>query len=149
MPVCVLITGHALRSKRQAGFHHLARALHRAGWHVVFMTTGLSGLSVLRRDYRLACGVRAEAGRLIWLEGGPQEASGLASYCWWTRYHPANLRTGLFNRLSAALFRGYGELPLGEVEPWIARADLLIFESVPGLMLFDRCKRLAPQARCV
>ena len=139
----LLVSGHYLHSKRQAGFHFLADAYWRRGATTIFLTTGLSWLSVLRRDYRLAYPVRAEANRLRWAR------ERLGSYVWFTRWHPANLRLALLNRLTRGLFTRYGELPLGEAEALVRDTDLMIFESTPGLLLFERFKRLNPRARCV
>jgi 2-beta-glucuronyltransferase len=126
-----------------AGFHWLARALHRAGWDVLFFTGAISWLSWLRRDYRFAYPVRAEANRLKIVE--PR----LSSFVWFTPWHPANLRSTLLNRLSYSKFATYGDFPLGEAEPRVRDCQLVIFESTPSLLLFDRFKRLAPHARFV
>lgn len=140
----VLVTGHYWHSKRRAGFHWLADAFHRLGWEVLFFTASLSWLSYLRRDYRLSY-------PSLWRERNQLSpaAAGLFSFVWFTPYHPANLRSGLLNRLSKPLFARYGDLPLGEAEEWIRSADLVIFESTPGLLLFWRFKRLNPGARFV
>ncbi len=139
----VLISGHPLRSPRRAGFHWLAEAYTRLGWDVLFITASISRLSRLRRDRRLACLSPGEAGRLRALRPG------LWSFVWYTAWHPANLRLGLLNRLTSGWFARYGDLPLGEAEPWVRQADLVIFESTPGMMLLPQVRRLSPQARCV
>ena len=139
----VLVTGHYLQSTRRAGFHWLADAYWRAGWEVLFFTAAISPLSRLRGDYRFAYPVRPEANRLKWV------ADRLASFVWYTRWHPANLRSPLLNRLAGGLFSRYGDLPLGPSEPLVEAADLIVFESTPALLLFDRFKRLNPRARCV
>lgn len=141
----VLITGHYLTSKRRAGFHWLADAYHRAGWEVLFFSGHFSLLSRIRRlDHRVRTPALMERNRLI--EVKPR----LWSYVWYTPYHPANLlRIGWLNRLSAPLFRRYGRQPLGPAEAFLKGADLLIFESTPSLLLFDRFKRINPTARYV
>jgi 2-beta-glucuronyltransferase len=139
----VLVTEHHLESKRKAGFHWLADAYWRAGWEVIFLTVGISWLSWLRRDYRLAYIKGSRSNRIIWL----QERLGI--YVWLTLWHPADLRLSLLNRISYALFAKYGELPLGEIEEFIARADLLVFESTSGLLLFDRFRQINNHARFV
>ena len=70
------------------------------------------------------------------------------SYAWYTPWHPANLRSRLLNRATMGLFRRYGELALG-VEPLVAAADRIIFDSGPELLLLERFKRLAPEAALV
>jgi len=138
-----LVTGHYLQSKRQAGFHWLADAYWRAGWEVTFFTAALSWLSRLRGDFRFAYPVRCEANKLKWVR------ERMASYVWYTKWHPANLRLGVLNKLASGKFSQYGELPLGEAENQARQADLIIFESTPGLLLFERFKRLNPTARFV
>jgi 2-beta-glucuronyltransferase len=139
----VLITGHYWHSHRKAGFHWLADAFWRQGWEVVFMTAPISWLSVMRRDYRLAYPVIQEANKLVAVQ--PK----LWSYVWFTLWHPANLRWDFLNDLSRSLFRLYSKLPLGIVEAEIRCADLVIFESTPALLLFERCKQLNPQAKFI
>jgi 2-beta-glucuronyltransferase len=139
----VLFSGHYYQSRRRAGFHFLADAYHRSGWEVTFATVALSWLSVVRRDPRMAYPVRAESGRMRTL------APGLDSFVLFTRLHPANLRSRLLNQVSAPLFRTYGKALAGALEQAVAHADLLVFESTPGLLLVDRCRAINPQARYV
>ncbi|BBD62256.1 UDP-glucuronate:glycolipid 2-beta-glucuronosyltransferase [Nostoc sp. HK-01] len=139
----VLVTGHYWNSKRKAGFHWLAEAFWHQGWEVIFVTSALSWLSVIRRDYRLAYPVLQEANQLQLIR------ENFWSYVWFTPWHPANLRSNLLNHLSRGLFNLYGQLPLGTVEPLLKETDLFIFESTPALLLFDRCKQLNPQAQFI
>lgn len=143
MKKSLLVTRHYLESKRRAGLHWLADAYWRAGWEVIFFTGAISRLSRLRGDYRFAYPVRREANRVKWL------SQRLASFVWYTKWHPANLRSSLLNWLAGGLFARYGELPLGPSEPLVKAADLIIFESTPALLLFDRFKRINPHARYV
>lgn len=139
----VLVSGHYVGSKRRAGFHWIADALLRAGWHVTFVTVGFSQLSRLKSDHRFQYGLLGGANRLQ--EIGP----GLESYVWFTPYHPLNRLPGLANRLLAPLFRGYGRLPMPGLEPAVAQADVIVFESTSGLMLTERFRAWAPRARLV
>ncbi len=143
MKRAVVITGHYYGSKRRAGFHWIAEALARAGWEVLFFTCSLSWLSVIRRDYRLDYPVRREAGTI------KPVADNINSFVWFTPYHPANLRLPLLNKLSDPLFNSYGNLGLGTAEKAIAESELFIFESIAGLLLFERFKKLSPKARFV
>lgn len=142
-PRLILVTLHYLQSDRRAGAHWVADAFVRAGWEVIFVTGALSHLSRLRRDFRFAYPVRAQAGKVRWV------GDRLASFVWYTPWHPANLRSARLNRWSAPLFRRYARFPLGELEPLVAGADLLLFESTPALLLAPRLRRLAPRARLV
>ncbi|WP_066377060.1 MULTISPECIES: glucuronosyltransferase [unclassified Anabaena] len=139
----VLVTGHYWQSKRKAGFHWLADAFLRQGWEVVFFTAPISWLSVIRGDYRLEYPVVREANQLQQVE------TKIWSYVWFTPWHPANLRWDLLNYLASKLFRLYSQFPLGAVEPMIENADLIIFESTPALLLFEKFKFLNPNAKFV
>ena len=139
----VLLTGHYFESQRRAGFHWLAESYWRRGWDVTFATVSLSWLSWLRRDYRLAYPVGAEANRL------KQVRERLHSYVLRTAYHPANLRSNVLNRLSLSFFRRYGRAKLGALGEAIAGADLVIVESTPGLLLVPQARALNPAARFV
>jgi 2-beta-glucuronyltransferase len=139
----ILISGHYLRSKRRAGFHHLAGAYWNLGWDVTFVTGAISYLSRLRGDYRFAYPVRKEANRLV--QVGPR----LTSFVLLTRTHPGSLGFGLANRLSTPWFAHYSRVPLGPLEERLRVTDLVVFEGTAALMLVERIRRLAPRARLV
>jgi len=139
----VLVTGHYLESKRKAGFHWLADAYWRAGWEVIFLTTAISWLSWLQRNYRMAYPILREANQLRWVQPG------LGSYVWFTPWHPVNLPLPILNHLLSPLFASYQRFPLAEAEALVCPADLIIFESQPGLLLYDRFRRLNSHARYV
>ncbi|MFP4053290.1 MAG: glucuronosyltransferase [Phycisphaerae bacterium] len=140
----VLFTLHYWGSRRRAGFHWLADAWHGLGWDVTFVTIYLSRLTALRgQDYRLQYPVLNEANRPV--EVRPR----LRSYVWLTAFHPLNLRIDWLNRLTSPLMKLYARLPLGPLAELIGQADLLLYESHAGLMLYDRFARLAPKARTV
>jgi 2-beta-glucuronyltransferase len=139
----VLLSGHYLGSKRRAGFHHLAEAYWSLGWDVTFVTTAISLLSRLRRDYRFAYPVREEANRLV----AVREL--LTSFVLLTRTHPGNLGSGFANRLSAPWFRRYAHVSLGPLVDVLRQADLVIFEGTAALLLFERIRDIASQARLV
>ncbi len=140
----LLVTGHVLASKRRAGFHWLADAFWRAGWEVVFLTTGVSWPLWLRRhDYRTDYPLAHEANRLRWQE--PR----LGSFVWMTPFHPTPTGSARLDRWLAPLFRRYGSLPLGTLASIVRQTDLFVFESAPGLLLAERFRRLNPGARFV
>jgi 2-beta-glucuronyltransferase len=139
----VLISGHYLGSKRRAGFHHLAAAFWSLGWDVTFVTAAISNVSRLRGDYRFAYPVREEANRLV------PVGERLASYVLMTRTHPGNLRFGAANRFSSAWFSRYARAPLGALEQQLRAADLVVFEGTAALLLVERIRGLAPEARLV
>jgi 2-beta-glucuronyltransferase len=139
----VLISGHYLRSKRRAGFHHLADAYWRAGWDVTFVTAPISFLSRLRRDYRFEYPVRAEANRFVPVR------ERLTSFVLMTGMHPVNLRSGLANRLAAPWFGRYARISLDPLAEALAEADLVVFEGSAALLLVDRVRSMASHARLV
>jgi len=143
LPSVVVVSQHYLESRRQAGMHFLARAFRGAGWDVLFLTVGISWVSRLRRDHRFAYPVLQEANRVKEVEPG------LASFVWLRPWHPVDLRFRIANVLARPLFRTYGNARLGEAEPLIRGADVVLFESTSGIMLFDQIKRLNPDARFV
>src|SRR5947207_15002227 len=95
----VFVTSHYLESDRKAGFHWLAEAMWRAGWHVLFFTESVSWLSLLRRDPRCKYPLFRERHHLR------RVRDRLASYVWLTPFHPINLRSSFLNRLSAGLLK--------------------------------------------
>ena len=139
----VLISGHYLGSKRRAGFHHLAEAYWRAGWDVTFVTAPISFLSRLRRDYRFAYPVRAEANTLVTVR------ERMTSFVLMTPMHPVSLRSDLANRLAAPLFARYARISLNRLKGRLAEADLIVFEGSAALLLVDRIRNIAPKARLV
>lgn len=139
----ILFSGHYLGSKRRAGFHHLAAAFWNLGWHVTFVTVGISRLSRLKGDYRFAYPVREEANRLV------PVGERLESFVVLTWTHPGNLGSALANRLATRWFARYGQVPLGALTELLPSADVVIFESTAGLLLVEQVRSLAPDARLV
>jgi 2-beta-glucuronyltransferase len=139
----ILISAHYLGSKRRAGFHHLASAFWNLGWDVTFVTAAISRLSRLRGDYRFAYPVREEANRLVPVR------ERLTSFVLMTWTHPGNLGSDLANRLSGPWFARYRRAPLGPLEGRLRAADLVVVESTAGLLLVERIRELAPEARFV
>src|SRR5476651_136338 len=97
----VFLTSHYLNSDRKAGFHWLAEAMWRAGWHVLFFTESVSWLSILRRDARCKYPLVRDRHRLRYLR------ERMASYVWLTPFHPINMRSRFLNRLSAPVLKLY------------------------------------------
>ena len=138
-----LISGHYLRSKRQAGFHHLARAYWRLGWEVAFVTAPISLLSRAKGDYRFEYPVMAEANRLVSVD------ERLTSFVLMTAVHPVNLRSSIANRLAEPFFARYARTSLGRIGDFLRTADLIVFESSAALLLVDRVREISPRARLV
>ncbi len=138
-----LISGHYLGSKRRAGFHNLAEAYWRLGWDVTFVTAAISTLSRFRGDYRFEYPVRVEANRLV------RVRERLTSFVLMPWVHPGDLGSPLANRLATPLFARYARTPFGPLAGVLADADVVIFESNASLLLVDRTRKIAPDARFV
>lgn len=142
-PRVAVFSVHYLKSKRRADPHFIAEAFCRLGWDVVFVTVSISPLSRLRRDDRFSYPIDPELGRVV------EVAPRLRSFVWYRPWHPVNLRHRFLNALSAPFFARYGAGDLGAGRPLLADADLFVFESTAGIMLFDQLKALNPRARFV
>lgn len=139
----VLITSHYWNSKRKAGFHCLANAYWKMGWEVIFVTAPISWLSWLRHDYRFNFPILKEANQLIWAK------ERFASYVLFTNWHPANLRNNFLNKFAWWIYPFYRNINLGLLKPYLAGSDLIIFESTPALLLFNKVKSIVPSAKFV
>lgn len=100
-------------------------------------------LSPLRRDFRVSLVPSKDRNRLV------HHDDCLDTFFWYPLLHPMHLRSRILNLLSWPLFALYGLLPLGELKTALNRADLVIFESNPSLLLARRIRKLAPKARLV
>jgi 2-beta-glucuronyltransferase len=139
-PRVVLITGNYLRSDRKAGFHWLADAYARLGCEVTMMTVGMSWLSEIRRDHRTRYGLRHRRNQVL------DRSGGIGSIVWFTPWHPGNLRLDILNRIATPLYRTYGARNLGESESILRSADVVVFDTGPGLMLVERVRSINPEA---
>jgi 2-beta-glucuronyltransferase len=138
-----LISGHYLNSKRKAGFHWLADAYHKMGYEVLFITAPISWASKLKNDYRFEYPVIKEANRLL------EKKPGLFSYVLFTFLHPFSLRNIWINRLTGPLVNLYKNINLGQAEQFIKASDVIIFESIQALILFEKFKQLNPSAKFI
>lgn len=144
MKSVTFITGHYYPSKRRAGFHNLADAALRLGYHVNFVTTGYSLLSYLRNDYRIhSPGIRHNHNRVITVRDH------LDSYVYFTLWHPMTFLLPALNRASMHWMDAYGQGNLGGLLPIVQQTDIFVFESGPGLFLFKRFQQENPTARMV
>lgn len=139
----VMVGMHYWGSERRGGFHWLADAWARAGWDVIFVTAGISAISRLAGNFRMRYPVLEEANRLV------PKADNLRSYVLYTRWHPVALGPRWLDRLLTPFWRRYRRAPLGPLAGELADADLLVFESMAGLLLVDAMREAAPHARVV
>ncbi len=138
----VLLSNHWYFSPRQAGFHHLAHAFHSQGHHVVFVTVGLSWISYLRRDYRTRYkGLWNSRNKL------QQVKENFLSYVHFTPLHPHTLLISMLDTFFSKYMNKYDSYPFGDLEKYIQKSDVIIYESSVALFLFRRCSELAQDAR--
>lgn len=143
MATITFLTGHFYLSQRRAGFHNLADAAHAMGHRVNFVTVAYSLFSLLRRDYRTRIpDIERYYNRLV------EVRDGLCAGVYRTLLHPMNLVFPPLNYLVAGFADRYGQ-NLKDLEEPFRETDIFVFESGPGLYLFDRVKALAPQAKTV
>ena len=144
MKKVTFITGHYYLSKRRAGFHNLADAAVRLGYHVNFVTVGFSLLSYLRNDYRIhISGIHKNYNRVRRINAH------LDSYVYFTSWHPMTLLLPILNQLSMHWMDKYGQNNLGSLLSIVKQTDIFIFESGPGLFLFRRFQKENHTARMI
>ncbi len=139
----VLLTFHCRHSKRQAGFHQLAKSLRNKDWETLFFTAPYSWISKFRKDYRTQYIQPEETNWLM------RNGDGDCSFVLKTFWHPVNLRHSILNLLLTPLFKSYDRFLSGKALDYMRRADLFIFESTASLLFFDKLKRLNPSAKMI
>lgn len=138
-----MVTGHYLDSKRKAGFHHLANAFAEQGHEVLFFTAPISKLHKLKRDHLFQYPIEIEANKIT-------AKGNILSYLYYTPFHLANTKFKLTNLVSSPLSSIYSNYHIQkEAEDFIATSDYIIFESTPGLFLFDRFRILNSKAKFI
>ena len=140
----VLLTTHYWNSRKKAGFHFIAETLWKRGWEVMFFMVRPTWLEWALRDKSFQDPLVKERRQL--LEVKPR----FYSYVWMNPWRPVSLGHPLVNKMTTPFARAFAHFPVTKnAIEFIRGADLLVFESAPGLMLFDRVKRWNPNARCV
>lgn len=143
MPKITLFTGHYLGSKRKAGFHHLAKAFQELGYEVLFFTAPVSKLHQLKGDHIMQYAIKEEANRVITKDV-------FKSYVHYTPWHVANTRFRLTNALTTPIVPFYANFPIDEeAVSFIQSSAYIVFESTPGLLLFERVKKLNSGAKYI
>ncbi|WP_156385511.1 GumK N-terminal domain-containing glycosyltransferase [Ramlibacter sp. Leaf400] len=134
----VFLTTHLWKGQRKAGFHFLASAFSNLGWHVKFVTTGISLISNVAQDRR----------------SREVESSGSDGIVEWfvekTTAHPVDLRLPWLNALTAPLFlKYYGRRPSKKLEEAIRQASHVVFESSCALFYVNTVCRLNASATLI
>lgn len=145
MKRAVLISFQLWNSKRQAGFHHIASSLLAMGYEVLFITGCASYLSYIKGDYRAPI-IKSSPKNIITDAGNR-----LKTFIRFTYIHPVNLRNKFLNSVSGNMFLKYSDAmnTFKDVNEFAGFADLIVFESFPGLLWFDHFKKINPDAKFV
>ena len=139
MKRAVLLTGHFPMQMRRASFHWISDHLQAAAWHVTHATVGYSWLSHLYGDARLR--VLPEMPH----QGAAVISPSLTGIFGLPPIHPVNFGNAFMNGLSApfmGLFTRFWRTRLAEP---LSRADLVICESGPPVVLGSLLAELAPE----
>lgn len=139
----VFLSHHVYESPRRAGFHALARSFAEAGWGVSFVTTGISLISLIRRDRR--CRLMTAANLL----GFARCADGVDSHVHLTPVHPVRLGGVVGRWADRSVFARYGSRLGRRLAARVRDAEVVVFESNASLFLVDAVKREAPAAKLV
>lgn len=139
-----LITYHHWKSKRRAGFHWLANAFHNMGYEVIFITGAISNISKLKNDFRFKSIDKNAINKIV------KEKENFYSYVWFTKWHPVNLRNKMLNKLSYKHFEKYASFFNDEeLLNFIKNSYAFIFESFPGIFLFEPLKKLNKKSKFI
>lgn len=140
MKRAILLTGHFPQQQRKASLMWVSEHLQKMGWHVTHTTVGFSWLSVARRDARLAVlphlpkrGFRPLSRSLSSLFGLPL-------------IHPFNARSRITNSVLHSLLPMFTSHWARLLRDPITKADLIICESGPPVLLAPILAKYAPDA---
>ena len=145
MPKAVLITSHFYNSRRKAGFHHIADSLMKRGYEVLFLTGDVSYFRFMRKDYRNNAASKTEYNKFV------RRNEKLSEFIRFTYLHPVNLKNDMLNNIALPFVKNYSDKLDGfdEVNDFIKKSELIIFESFNGLLWFDHIKKLNGKAKLV
>lgn len=119
----------------------LAEAYANAGHNVLFVTAPFSFLFKLRKHYFNKLDIIKN--RVV------PVTNNISFYVHSTPFHIANFKFKWLNFITKYLYTLYQTFPLGEAKYKIQEADQIIFESTPGLFLFQKIRKLNKNARLV
>lgn len=136
-PRYLLISAHHdYRTARRSSIHFIADELAKRG-ALRFFSMRYSHLSRHKGDIRLPLDARANQ---------VETQDGVECFLWKTPLHPINLHSRWLRPLESLLFGLYRNTPCPTLQAWMRQADVIIYESGVTPILFDRAKRLNPQA---
>lgn len=138
----IFVSGHFYNSKRKAGFHQIADAFVNSGNKIVFVTAPYSLLFKLKKNH-YSSQLNFEKNKLI------LERKNAFSYVHYTFFHIANFKNKFLNFVTQSLYKFYQRFPLKYLKVEVENSDLIIFESAPGLFLFDKFKKINSKAKYI
>ncbi|TRZ46024.1 glucuronosyltransferase [Robertkochia solimangrovi] len=119
----------------------LAKAYQERGFEVLFLTAPYSWLFSLKKHHFNDMDI--ETNHITKIN------ERLKIYVHATPFHIFSLKNKCLNKLTKYLYKVYQIFSLKGAKDFIRNADQIIFESTPGLFLFDQVKKLNPNARYV
>lgn len=141
----VFLSYHYWFSKRKAGFHFLAEAFLELGAECLFITSSISRLSLVKRDYRTKCPHFNQAVNQIYKVSDKLNIS-----VWMPLFHPFKAKMSILNIALSEVFELYPLLPISEnIILYLKQANIIIFESTSSILLLQRFKHINPQAKFV
>ena len=138
MKKVVFLSWHYYNSKRQAGFHFLAKALKRQGFQIVFISSVISLLTYLRRDKNL---YEKDFNKNVFM---PMTFDGVRSIINFSIFQPVSRNSKFLDLLSRAFFR-LNNASIKEIRT----AEYVIFESLQSILFFDKIKSINPKAKII
>lgn len=143
MKKAVLISGHFYKSKRKAGFHLISEAFTNSGYATIFITAPCSYLFRVKKDH-YSNKIPFKKNKVV------KHETNVYSYIHFTLFHVFNFKNIIINYLTCYLFKIYQLFTFSkELKKEIKESNIIILESTPGLFLFNKLKKLNPNARYV
>ena len=135
----LMISGHDYRSPRKANVHFIMRELAKLG-QARFFSLGFSRFSKIKKDPRLSLWDQANKAAIH---------EGVECYLWRSLLHPVNLHHPQLSFIEDLWFKTYTRRAPKILDQWIKEATTIIIESGMGIILFEKIKKLNPDAKVV
>jgi 2-beta-glucuronyltransferase len=139
----LLLTGHFYSSKNKAGFHHIANALMMRGHKVYFCTCPNSFLTFLKNNDKKECLNIMKSAWQPFIHNGVYQTSYISLMHNYSRKYLL-LDLKILSYFNLCIFQmGFCKI-FGDI-----KFDIIIFESGVGLFLFNKLKKLNPNAKFI
>jgi 2-beta-glucuronyltransferase len=139
----VLLSGHFPHQPRRPSLLWVSQALQDTGWHVTHATVGYSWLSLARRDPRLTCLPTAPQ------TGHHDLTPQLSTLYHHAPIHPFSTKNPWLDTALRPLHGLFQTYWAPRLRAPLSRADIVLIESGPPVMLARCARRLAPQATLI